>query len=114
MKLEYINNNPLDGIKYDYKAVRKEFKKLGIPKTVYDPCHLPLESCSWLVTLSERARGKTTNLLLMGMCFFSFPLSVFRLIGFYCRFDFSFLCSYTTKKKRPTGRFLSIVHSSAQ
>lgn len=68
MKIEYINDNPLDGIKYDYKAIRREFKKLGTPKTVYNPCHLPLETCSWLVTLSERSRGKTTNLLLMGMC----------------------------------------------
>lgn len=68
MKVEFINDNPLDGIKYDFDLIRKEYKKLNCPKTVYNPCHLPFEQAKWLVTLSERARGKTTNLLLFGMC----------------------------------------------
>lgn len=67
MKIEYINNNPLDGIVYDFNFLRNEYKKLKCPKDVYNPCHLPFENCKWFVTLSERARGKTTNLLLMGM-----------------------------------------------
>lgn len=70
MKIEYINGNPLDGIDYDFNLIRKEFKKLGCPNTVYNPCHLPFESAKWLITLSERARGKTTNLLLFGMCIY--------------------------------------------
>ena len=67
MKVEYINGNPLDGVKYDYNFLRNEFKRLKCPKDVYNPCHLPFEVCKWFVTLSERARGKTTNLLLFGM-----------------------------------------------
>lgn len=67
MKVEYINDNPLDGVKYDFNFLRNEYKKLKCPKDVYNPCHLPLETCKWFITLSERARGKTTNLLLLGM-----------------------------------------------
>lgn len=67
MKIEYINGNPLDGINYDFNFLRNEYKRLKCPKDVYNPCHLPFESCKWFVTLSERARGKTTNLLLFGM-----------------------------------------------
>lgn len=67
MKVEYINGNPLDGVKYDFNFLRNEFRRLKCPKDVYNPCHLPFEVCKWFVTLSERARGKTTNLLLFGM-----------------------------------------------
>jgi hypothetical protein len=67
LKIEYINGNPLDGVKYDFNFLRNEFKKLKCPKDVYNPCHLPFENCKWFITLSERARGKTTNLLLFGM-----------------------------------------------
>jgi len=67
MKIEYINGNPLDGVKYDFNFLRNEYKKLKCPKDVYNPCHLPFENCKWFITLSERARGKTTNLLLFGM-----------------------------------------------
>ena len=67
MKIEYINGNKLEGINYDYNFLRNEYKRLKCPKDVYNPCHLPFESCKWFVTLSERARGKTTNLLLFGM-----------------------------------------------
>ena len=70
MKVEYINNNPLDGVLYDFDLVRKEYKKLNCPSIVYNPCHLPFEEAKWLITLSERARGKTTNLLLFGMCLY--------------------------------------------
>lgn len=67
MKVEYINENPLDGVVYDFNFLRNEYKRLKCPKDVYNPCHLPFEVCKWFVVLSERARGKTTNLLLFGM-----------------------------------------------
>ena len=67
MKIEYINGDPLQGVDYDFNFLRNEFKRLKCPKDVYNPCHLPFESCKWFITLSERARGKTTNLLLFGM-----------------------------------------------
>ena len=67
MKIEYINGNKLDGIKYDFNFLRNEYNKLKCPKDVYNPSHLPFDNCKWFVILSERARGKTTNLLLFGM-----------------------------------------------
>ena len=67
MKIEYINGNKLDGIIYDFNFLRNEYKRLKCPKDVYNPCHLPFENCKWFITLSERARGKTTNLLLFGL-----------------------------------------------
>ena len=70
MKLEYIDGDKLNGIAYDFNFLRKEYKKLKCPKDVYNPCHLPFDACKWFVVLSERARGKTTNLLLFGMLIF--------------------------------------------
>jgi hypothetical protein len=70
MKREYINGNKQNGIKYDFNEINKLFKSLNIPKDVYNPAHLPFDSCKWFVTLSERSRGKTTNLLLYGMCIY--------------------------------------------
>ena len=67
--VEYINNDKKLGIKYDYKLIRKEFKKLKIPKDVYDPSKLPLETAKWYISMSPRGVGKTTNLLLLGMEF---------------------------------------------
>lgn len=68
MKVEYIDNKPQNGIKYDYGFLRKVFRGLKIPKDVYDPTHLPFEHAKWFLTMSERSRGKTTNLLLFGLC----------------------------------------------
>ena len=70
MKKEYINGNPLNGVIYDFKFLRKEYQKLKCPPEVYNPCALPFETCKWFVILSERARGKTTNLLLFGLLIF--------------------------------------------
>lgn len=67
MKIEYINGNPLDGVIYDFNFLKNEYRRLKCPKDVYSPCHLPFDACKWFVILSERARGKTTNLLLFGM-----------------------------------------------
>ena len=67
MKIEYIDGDMRNGIDYDFNFLRKEYKKLKCPADVYNPCHIPFESAKWSVILSERARGKTTNLLLFGM-----------------------------------------------
>ena len=55
MKKEYINGNKQNGIKYDFNEINKLFKSLNIPKDVYNPVHLPFESCSGL-SLSPRDR----------------------------------------------------------
>ena len=70
MKIEYIDGNPLNGVNYDFNFLRREYKKLKCPSDVYNPSHIPFELCKWNVILSERARGKTTNILLFGLLMF--------------------------------------------
>jgi hypothetical protein len=70
MKIEYLNDNKLDGIKYDFDMIRKTYTKLKCPKKVYNPNHIPYESSKWNIILSDRSRGKTTNILLFGLCMF--------------------------------------------
>lgn len=67
--MKYIDNKIENGIDYDWKKIFSEFNKLNIPKYVYNPCKLPLnrKDVAWFWTLSERSKGKTTNLLLLGM-----------------------------------------------
>ena len=66
--MKYINNDIQCGIEYDWRKVKDEFRKLNIPKDVYSPLHLPFDKAKYNVLLSERSRGKTTNILLLGMC----------------------------------------------
>lgn len=68
MKLKYYDNKESHGLIIDWNEVRKLYKKLNTPKEFYNPCTLPLESCPYSDILSERSIGKTTNLLLFGMC----------------------------------------------
>ena len=65
--IKYILNDPNYGIDYDWKKIRKEYKKLECPPDVYDPTTAPLETCKYFVENSERNVGKTTNWLLLGM-----------------------------------------------
>lgn len=70
MKIEYIDNNPDMGIKYDYSKIKKELKRLKVyPKSndVWNPLHLPFNNAKWFVMMSIRSKGKTTNFLLMGL-----------------------------------------------
>ena len=69
MKIEYHENDKKKGIKYDFSLIRKEFKRLKIPKDVYNPLTIPLEWSKFNVLLSPRSKGKTTNILLLGLIF---------------------------------------------
>lgn len=51
----------------DFKRLKKAYKKLGVPKGLYDPTTAPLESAKYFVLTTERKSGKTTNVLLLGM-----------------------------------------------
>lgn len=66
-KIKYINNNKLLGIEYDWKLIRKEFKKLKTPKELYNPCCEPLENSSYFMDLSMRSVGKTNQCILLGL-----------------------------------------------
>ena len=66
-KIPYINDDPVLGIDYDWEYIFKEFKKLGVPDNVYKPVHVPVTLVKYILLLSERATGKTTNWLLVGL-----------------------------------------------
>lgn len=67
MKIKYIDNDIKKGILYDWKFIKKEYKKLGIPKEYYYPLRVQWENAGYCQALSDRARGKTTEVLLLGM-----------------------------------------------
>lgn len=56
-------------MKIDEKLVRKEYKKLlgNYYGMFYDPLDDYFNDCGWCAILSDRSRGKTTNVLLLGM-----------------------------------------------
>ena len=62
--------------KWDWKLIRKEWRKLGMPKdVVYDPFHIPLDvnnvnHCSYYMLFSKRGVGKTTTMIILGLILF--------------------------------------------
>lgn len=66
-EIKYYDNDEKHGIIIDWNAVFREFRKLKVPKDVYDPTTVPITSAKYIQLLSERSTGKTTNWLLIGM-----------------------------------------------
>ena len=66
MKIEYIDNDVNNGIKYDFKKIFKRYKELNVPKEFNIIPYYNM-SARWNVFMSERSNGKTTNVLLLGM-----------------------------------------------
>lgn len=59
---------------WDWKEIRKEWKKLKMPKdVVYDPFHIPLQvknnpnKCGYYMLMSKRGVGKSTTFVLLGL-----------------------------------------------
>lgn len=69
MEIKYYDDEVKKGIIYNHDFIKKEFKKLGIPKDVYNPVKLPLDAAKYFFLLSERSTGKTTNILLLGLLY---------------------------------------------
>lgn len=67
MEITYIDNDRRKGIKYDWKLIKKEYKKLKCPKDVYNPLKCDFTTHGYCVAMSDRSRGKTTNPLLVGL-----------------------------------------------
>lgn len=51
----------------DHKKARKAYHKLCVPDQYFDPTRCPLESAKYFSIVTERATGKTTNVLLYGL-----------------------------------------------
>lgn len=71
MKVKYIDNDITKGLKYDWKAIKKQLEKLDIPPDYYSPVTCPLDLNQWFEMLSERAVGKTTGFLLLGLIMYN-------------------------------------------
>jgi len=68
--ISYINDKQKFGINIDWDKVRKEFNKLKIPKDTYSPLKADFSKFGYVIDLSDRSRGKTTNKLLLGLVLF--------------------------------------------
>ena len=68
IKIKYFDNDPQHGIIYDWDLIEKEYNKLSRPKGAYNPFDVhTISSGRWIVDLSERNTGKSTNWLLLAM-----------------------------------------------
>ena len=68
IKIKYFDNDPQHGIIYDWDLIEKEYRKLSRPKNAYNPFDVhTISSGRWIVDLSERNTGKSTNWLLLAM-----------------------------------------------
>ena len=52
----------------DWKKIVKEYRRLKCPPGYYDPTTAPLGQARYYDIVTERATGKTTNVLLLGLC----------------------------------------------
>lgn len=70
MKVKYVNNKPELGINYDWDLVKREYNRLNVPEGYYEINWgaLKNDAIKFIMSLSERSTGKTTNLgLLVGL-----------------------------------------------
>lgn len=65
--LKYIDGNPELGLLYDLKLIERTFRQLDCPKDLFDPFPAMRSGCKYIVDLSERSTGKTTQWLLVGL-----------------------------------------------
>lgn len=66
-KIRYIDNDTEKGIDYDWKFLKKEYRKLKIPAKYYNPIKADWNRCGYVFAMSDRTHGKTTETLLLGM-----------------------------------------------
>ena len=64
---ERVVKGDVRGDVIDWKKVRKEFAKLKVPRFVFNPMCEPIESVDYVMELSQRSSGKTTQWLLIGL-----------------------------------------------
>lgn len=67
-RVKYYDNDPQHGIIYDWSQIEKEYNKLPRPEGAYNPFDVhEIKSGRWVVDMSERNTGKSTNWLLLAM-----------------------------------------------
>lgn len=65
--IKYWDDDPNNGIIYDWGLIQKEYKKLKCPKHVYQPVLSDFSKVAYQIIMSDRSNGKTTNPLLCAM-----------------------------------------------
>lgn len=65
--IKYIGGDPENGIQYNWRKWRRNFKKLKVPDWTWDLSQIPLHSGMYVVAFSGRVATKTTSALLGGM-----------------------------------------------
>lgn len=67
--IKYFDDNPMYGIEYDWDKVCKLYNSLGIPDNVYNPTKVhTIQSGKYIIDMSERNTGKSTNWMLFMLC----------------------------------------------
>lgn len=65
--IKYIDGDKQKGILYDWDKIKKQYSKLKCPKNVYNPLKADFTKFGYVISMSDRSQGKTTNPLLLGM-----------------------------------------------
>ena len=52
----------------NFNKIIKKYRSLQCPEGYFDPCGLPYNNDKYFIICTERSVGKTTNILLFGMC----------------------------------------------
>lgn len=66
MKINGMNELTTE-LKYNWNKIWKEYKALNIPNHVWTPLYTNMNSQSYIVNISERSTGKTTQWLLLAL-----------------------------------------------
>ena len=71
MQIKYYDNKEEHGIIIDWKEVFKRYRKIikgaKVQDPIYDPTTAPVELAKYFLLMSDRASGKTTGWILIGM-----------------------------------------------
>lgn len=69
--IKYIDNNPMYGIEYDWEKVAALYNKVNIVTGKYNPTLVhKLQSGKYIIDMSERDTGKSTNWILLMLCLY--------------------------------------------
>lgn len=68
MERKFINNDENYGIDYDWRRIKHRYEKMGIPfEFDYIPWNAISDLAKYIIQLSQRSLGKTTDWILLGM-----------------------------------------------
>lgn len=65
--IKYYDGKESHGMIIDWRKVWKEYNKLNVPVEYFSPVGTPVEKAKYIIEMSERSTGKTTNWILVGM-----------------------------------------------